>query len=649
MNASPPNQRESINYSQLGYLRVAATTPSLVIGDAAANAESILQQANDLAAQGVALAAFPELCLTGYSAEDLFFSEALLAETEKALQQLCACKLPLLLVGAPWRLGDGRLVNCAVAIGNQRVLGMVPKTFLPNYSEYYEQRWFVSGTHVNETEVSTTLGTFQVRVDQLFRLGEALVGAEICEDLWAPINPGTHAALAGANVVCNLSASNELISKADYRQDLVRMTSANNFCAYVYAGAGPMESTKDVVFGGHCLIAEAGQLLGQSKRFELAPQTLVRDVDLQRLQHDRGQNTTFAQMPRPRAYRIRPDNLTAPVLDTLRRDYPKQPFVPEDENEFAARAQEIMQIQATGLARRMLAAKTERLVIGLSGGLDSTLAFLVAKDALGKLDLPAENLHALTLPGPGTTTGTLTNAHRLAQTTGVSLQEISIEAAVAQHLADLSHGGAHDVVFENAQARERTQILFNHANQVGGIVVGTGDLSELALGWATFNADQMANYNVNASVPKTLMAYLVRWYAQHRAQAELAEVLQAVLETPISPELIPPENGEISQRTEDLVGPYELHDFFLYHWLRFGSSPTKIFALACHSFRDEYTAEVIKQWLAEFFRRFMTQQFKRTTLPPGPKVGSVSLSPRGDWRMPDEAAFAHLVAEVESL
>jgi NAD+ synthase (glutamine-hydrolysing) len=536
-----------------------------------------------------------------------------------------------------------------VAIGNQRVLGMVPKTFLPNYSEYYEQRWFVSGTHVNETEVSTTLGTFQVRVDQLFRLGEALVGAEICEDLWAPINPGTHAALAGANVVCNLSASNELISKADYRQDLVRMTSANNFCSYIYAGAGPMESTKDVVFGGHCLIAEAGQLLGQSKRFELAPQTLVRDIDLQRLQHDRGQNTTFAQMPRPRAYRIGPDNLTAPVLDTLRRDYPKQPFVPEDENEFAARAQEILQIQATGLARRMLAAKTERLVIGLSGGLDSTLAFLVAKDALGKLDLPAENLHALTLPGPGTTTGTLTNAHRLAQATGVSLQEISIEAAVAQHLTDLSHGGAHDVVFENAQARERTQILFNNANQVGGIVVGTGDLSELALGWATFNADQMANYNVNASVPKTLMAYLVRWYAQHRAQAELAEVLQAVLETPISPELIPPENGEISQRTEDLVGPYELHDFFLYHWLRFGSSPTKIFALACRSFRDEYTAEEIKQWLAEFFRRFMTQQFKRTTLPPGPKVGSVSLSPRGDWRMPDEAGFAHLVAEVESL
>ena len=455
--------------------------------------------------------------------------------------------------------------------------------------------------------------------------------------------------MAGANIVCNLSASNELISKADYREDLVRMTSAKSFCAYVYAGAGVMESTKDVVFGGHCLIAETGQLLAQNKRFEWSPQAVIGDVDLQRLQHDRGQNTTFAQMPRPRAYRIVQNDADLPALTTLHRQYSNQPFVPEDENEFSARAQEILQIQATGLARRMLAAKTERLVIGLSGGLDSTLAFLVAKDALGKLDLPAENLHALTLPGPGTTSGTLTNAHRLAQTSGVSLREISIEAAVEQHLTDLSHGGEHDVVFENAQARERTQILFNHANQVGGIVVGTGDLSELALGWATFNADQMANYNVNASVPKTLMAYLVRWYAQHRAQTDLAVVLQAVLDTPISPELIPPKNGEISQRTEDLVGPYELHDFFLYHWLRFGASPTKIFALACLSFQDQYAADVIQHWLAQFFRRFMTQQFKRTTLPPGPKVGSVSLSPRGDWRMPDEAEFAHLVAEVESL
>ena len=390
-------------------------------------------------------------------------------------------------------------------------------------------------------------------------------------------------------------------------------------------------------------------MLAESHRFEFAAQSLIADIDLQRLNHDRAQNSTFAQTLRPRSYRKVSIDRAQPSLEMLQRHYAKQPFVPEDEDEFAARAQEILLIQSTGLARRMLAAKVGRLVIGLSGGLDSTLAFLVAKDALTKLSLPANHLNALTLPGPGTTQGTLANAHRLAQYAGVSLQEIDINASVAQHLDDLEHEGAHDVVFENAQARERTQILFNFANKVGGIVVGTGDLSELALGWATFNADQMANYNVNASVPKTLMAYLVRWYAQHRAEPDLAAVLIDVLKTPVSPELIPPKDGEISQRTEEFVGPYELHDFFLYHWLRFGSSPTKIFHLACASFADNHEPDVIQHWLAQFFRRFMTQQFKRTTLPPGPKVGSVSLSPRGDWRMPDEAGFSQLVEEVESL
>ena len=638
-----------IDFRNLGYVRVCAATPTLTIGDAAANAETILAQADALADQGVSLAVFPELCLTGYSAEDLFFSEALLAQTRRALIQLQRTRVPLMAVGAPWRLADGRMVNCAVMIGNGRVLGMVPKSFLPNYSEFYEQRWFVSGAGVNETEVDPDLGTFHVRVDQLFELGDCCIGAEICEDLWAPISPGTHAALAGANIVCNLSASNELISKADYRRDLVRMTSASNFCGYVYASASALESTKDVVFGGHCLIAEAGQMLAESHRFEFAAQSLIADIDLQRLNHDRAQNSTFAQTLRPRSYRKVSIDRAQPSLEMLQRHYAKQPFVPEDEDEFAARAQEILLIQSTGLARRMLAAKVDRLVIGLSGGLDSTLAFLVAKDALTKLSLQANHLNALTLPGPGTTQGTLANAHRLAQYAGVSLQEIDINASVAQHLDDLEHEGAHDVVFENAQARERTQILFNFANKVGGIVVGTGDLSELALGWATFNADQMANYNVNASVPKTLMAYLVRWYAQHRAEPDLAAVLNDVLNTPISPELIPPQDGEISQRTEEFVGPYELHDFFLYHWLRFGASPTKIFHLACASFADNHEPDVIQHWLAQFFRRFMTQQFKRTTLPPGPKVGSVSLSPRGDWRMPDEAGFSQLVEEVESL
>lgn len=643
------NQALTVNYQDLGFLRVAAASPSLIIGDPTANAQSILEQANGLADNGVALGVFPELCLTGYSAEDLFFSEALLKQVRQALELLVDVRLPLMAVGIPWRLADGRLLNCAAMIGAGRVLGLVPKSFLPNYSEYYEQRWFVSGLGVNETEVDPQLGTFQVRIDQLFELGEALVATEICEDLWAPISPGVNAALAGASVICNLSASNELISKADYRRDLVRMTSAKSFCAYIYAGAGALESTKDVVFGGHCMIAEAGQLLRESQRFELGQQSVAADIDLQRLKHDRGQNTTFAQASRPRPYRRIVTESMLHALPTLQRYYSKQPFVPSDEHEFAARAQEILQIQSTGLARRMLAANTQHLVIGLSGGLDSTLAFLVAKDALTKLSLPSSHLYAVTLPGPGTSEGTRGNAHKLAQTTGVSLEEIGIGAAVSQHLKDLNHNGEHDVVFENAQARERTQILFNYANKVGGIVVGTGDLSELALGWATFNADQMANYNVNASVPKTLIAYLVRWYAKHRSGPDLAAVLTDVLSTPISPELIPPTGGEISQRTEDLVGPYELHDFFLYHWLRFGASPTKIFYLACDSFGGVYAAEVIAYWLGQFFRRFMTQQFKRTTLPPGPKVGSVSLSPRGDWRMPDEAGFTQLIAEVEAL
>ncbi len=635
-----------MDFSALGFIRVAAATPKLTIGDPIANAEEILGQTRALAQEHVSLGVFPELCLSGYSAEDLFFSDALLRDTRTAIQTLCRTKLPLIAVGAPWRLGDGRLLNCAVIIGAGRVLGMIPKSFLPNYSEYYEQRWFVSGTDINETEVDPDLGTFHIRVDQLFALGDCWVGAEICEDLWAPISAGTRAALAGADIVCNLSASNELISKAEYRRSLVTMTSASNFCGYVYASAGAWESTKDVVYGGHALIAEAGNLLAESPRFDLAAHTLIGEIDLTRLAHDRRLNSTFAQMPRQRPYRRVSADLSAMPLPDLKRQFSKQPFVPEDEDEFAARALEILQIQSTGLARRMLAAHCQRLVIGLSGGLDSTLAFLVAKDALAKLSLPPDHLVALTLPGPGTSALTLDNAHRLAQSTGVTLHEVSISAAVAQHLDDLEHDGAYDVVFENAQARERTQILFNYANKIGGIVVGTGDLSELALGWATFNADQMANYNVNASVPKTMMAYLVRWYAQHRAQTDLAAVLQDVLATPISPELIPPEDGEISQRTEDLVGPYELHDFFLYHWLRHGATPSKIFHLARISFDGLYTPRVIQQWMLQFFRRFMTQQFKRTTLPPGPKVGSVSLSPRGDWRMPDEAGFQHLLKEV---
>lgn len=642
----------SPDFNAHGFLRVAASTPVVSIADPMANAGAILAQLEDLTEQHVAVAVFPELCLSGYSAEDLFFTEKLLGDCRQALALLAErSQLPLCAVGIPWRLADGRLLNCAAVIGNGRVLGMVPKSVQPNYGEFYDQRWFVSGRDVNETEVTADLGSFQIRCDQLFDVDSHLVGVEICEDLWAPINPGSLAALAGAQVILNLSASNELISKADYRRDLVRMTSAKNLCGYVYASAGAHESTKDVVFGGHRMIAEAGQLIADSKRFSLQGDTLIADIDSQWLQHDRSQNTTFAQAERPSPYRIVTCSAKPPRLPELLRAHPRQPFVPTDEHELEARAAEIMQIQATGLARRLQAARSKALVIGLSGGLDSTLAFLVAVDALYKLELTTEHLYAITMPGPGTSAGTHTNAQELAQTADAQFIEIPIHAAVDQHLADLDHGGDFDVVFENAQARERTQILFNYANKVGGIVVGTGDLSELALGWCTFNADHMANYNVNASVPKTLIAYLVRWYAQHRASEhpQLAAVLTRVLDTPISPELIPPQGDEISQLTESLVGPYELHDYFLFHFLRHGSRPKKIFDLALCSFAGVYTESEITHWLKHFFQRFISQQFKRSTLPPGPKVGSVSLSPRGDWRMPDEAAATALLDEIDQL
>jgi len=639
-----------MDFAQLGFIRVAAASPEVAIGNPTANVVAIGALLHALNKQNVSVAAFPELCITGYTAEDLFFTEALLRDSEQALVELCAINpLPLTVVGLPWRLQDGRLLNCAAVIGANRLLGLVPKSVHPNYGEFYDLRWFVPGGAINETIVHSELGQFQVRTDQLFECAGHRVGVEICEDLWAPEAPGIKANLAGAEIVLNLSASNELISKADYRRDLVRMSSAKGICAYIYAGAGALESSKDIVFGGHCMVAENGMILTESDRFELHAHHITADIDSARLRHDRAQNITFAQAHRPRAYRVNHSAAPPRKLEKLARLFPKHPFVPEDEHEFDARAQEILSIQATGLARRMRAARCEQLVIGLSGGLDSTLAFLVCLDALTKLALPAANLAAITMPGPGTTAKTNDNAHRLTQASGATMEEIPIHAAVAQHLKDLRHDGAHDIVFENAQARERTQILFNYANKVGGIVVGTGDLSELALGWCTFNADHMASYNVNASVPKTMMAYLVRWYATHRTSDQLPAVLNDVLATPISPELIPPEDGEISQHTESIVGPYELHDYFLYHFLRGGASPSKIYALARMSFAGDYSDAEIKHWLQQFFQRFISQQFKRTTLPPGPKVGAVSLSPRGDWRMPDEACAEQILAEVDQL
>ena len=643
-----------MDYQEFGFLRVRALAPPVALADPAANADVVID-AVSRDADGAAIVLFPELTLTGYSAEDLFFTDLLLAEAKDALHRVASATADsgrIVVVGTPWQTSDGRLLNCGAVLAGGRILGLTPKIYQPNYAEFYEERWFASGAGVDLTE------PMPIRPDLLFDIGATEGGApgrhrfalELCEDLWAPKPPSADHALAGAELILNLSASNEIVAKADYRRDLVRMASARQICAYVYASSSPTESTKDIVFGGHLIAAENGRVVAESDRFDLAGSALTVDLDLDRLRHDRRHNATFGSAPRIGGYKSVATVVSPPPLRKLRDVPDPHPFVPDDEAEFDARAFEIMHIQTTGLARRLLSVGAPDMVIAISGGLDSTLAFLVCVETAAKLDAGPEHVHALTMPGPGTTELTLGSARQLAGATGVTLSEIPIDAAVRQHLDDLGHDGrTHDVVFENAQARERTQILFNYANQHGGVVVGTGDLSELALGWCTFNADHMAGYNVNASVPKTMMAYLVRWYARHRADDRLAAILERVLQTPISPELIPPDGAEISQKTEDLVGPYELHDFFLFHYLRNGFSPAKIDALARLAFADEYEPATIRRWLKTFFSRFFSQQFKRTTLPPGPKVGSVSLSPRGDWRMPDEASARTLLEAIDQL
>lgn len=637
----------AMDYKEFGFVRMAAVAPVVSLADPAANTRTHIEHIAALEAEAVSLALFPELSVTGYSCEDLFFNRDLLSASREALIHIArACTKLTAVVGVPWQLDDGRLLNCAAVLKDSRLVGLVPKIAHPNYGEFYDQRWFASGAGISIRGGDGLL----IDPQQLFQTDALTFGIEICEDLWSPEPPGIRHCLAGADVILNLSASNELVAKADYRRSLVRNASARGISGYLYASAGPTESSKDILFGGHLMAAENGVLLAQNDRFQLAGSELVAEFDIERLRHDRSQNSTFRGAPRPEGYSLKAigGQPQAPIR-TLQRSVDAHPFVPEDEGLFDARARDILAIQATGLARRMLAAGDGPLVIGLSGGLDSTLAFLVCLDALSRRSLPLDRLMPLTLPGPGTSERTLGSARKLAQAAGVRLKEISIADAVSQHLEDLDHDMETDVVFENAQARERTQILFNYANKVGGIVVGTGDLSELALGWCTYNADHMASYNVNASVPKTMMAYLVRWYGAHRAGEALRPVLEEVLDTPISPELIAPKNGAISQETESIIGPYELHDFFLYHFMRHGAGVKKIFALANLAFAGRYQPEEIQRWLRVFVSRFFSQQFKRTALPPGPKVGTVSLSPRGDWRMPDEIGAGTLLATVDAL
>jgi NAD+ synthase (glutamine-hydrolysing) len=639
-------------WGRFGFFRIATVAPPVHIADPAANALEMAAWATKADAAGASLVVFPELSLTGYTCEDLFLSSDLLDRSDSALASLAQSTASLeaaIVVGLPLRTDDGRRYNAAAVLHGGKVHGAVPKQHLPNNGEFYERRWFTPGSvrnnRYNDPVSITGLEPFELNALQVFSVGGVGVGIEICEDLWAPDPPSTALALAGALIIVNPSASNELVAKADYRRELVGQQSARTHTAYAYAGAGPTESTKDIVFGGHCLIVENGALLTETERFVLAGTMTLADVDVEKLANERSRNITWStttdEFGRQNDFVTVTESRRS--LPTLQREFATDPFVPDDPITVHERAREILAIQSTGLARRMMAARSERLVIGVSGGLDSTLALLVAVEACRRLDKPSSTILGITMPGPGTTGRTRSAATDLMTQLGIDQRTIPIGPAVALHLTDIGHGPElRDVTYENAQARERTQILFDIANQVKGIVVGTGDLSELALGWCTYNADHMANYGVNASVPKTLVRHLVRWYANQVATPEVADVLIEVLDTPVSPELLPPDaNGNIVQFTEDTIGPYELHDFFLWHWLRNGFSGPKVRALAIYAFAGErggnYDDATITKWLTVFLERFHRQQFKRTTLPPSPKVGSVSVSPRGDLRMPDEA------------
>ena len=635
-----------------GFIKACAVSPALRVADCSYNAQRTIEAMRRAAQDGCQLAVFPELGLTGYTCGDLFLQQPLQKAAEAALREILDASqtLELLaLVGVPVPV-NGKLYNCAAVVFRGKLLGLVPKSHIPNYGEFYEKRHFCAAP-AGMTELFFAGQHTRFGTKLLFRcetMPEFTLAAEICEDLWAPLPPSTAHALAGATVIANLSASDETVGKAEYRRALVSQQSARLLCAYLYADAGHGESTTDMVFSGHNLIAENGTLLSESRPF--AGGCACTELDLGRLLSERCRNTSFE--PAPDGYEI--VSFSLPVREVpLTRYISPTPFVPADDSARAERCELILQMQADGLARRMEHAHAKTAVIGISGGLDSCLALLVAVCAMKKLGRPMEDILAVTMPCFGTTKRTRSNAEILCQELGVQFREISIANTVRSHFADIGQSEtSFDVTFENGQARVRTLELMDLANRTGGLVVGTGDLSELALGWATYNGDHMSMYGVNAGVPKTLVRHLVQYEADIAASDALRTVLLDILDTPVSPELLPAkDNGEIAQKTEDLVGPYELHDFYLYHVLRFGFGPAKIFRLAKAAFagRSEYPDAVLYKWLRNFYWRFFAQQFKRSCLPDGPKVGSVTLSPRGDWRMPSDAAAALWLAELEQI
>ena len=632
-----------------GFVKVAAATPDIRVADVEFNTQNIINAMEEAQKNGAKILVFPELCVTGYTCSDLFDHSVLLKASRKALLEIAENtndKDMLVFVGAPLEV-NGKLYNVAAAMNQGEIIGFTTKTFLPNYGEFYEMRQFTPGPQtVREITFEGKKIPFGPQI--LFQaegMEELVVAAEICEDVWSPVPPSIQAALEGATVIVNCSASDETIGKDTYRRALISGQSARLISGYIYANAGEGESTTDLVFGGHNIIAENGTILKESSRYVNA--IIYSELDLQRITGERRKNTTFQPLDEETLVRV---PFTVEETKTfLTRTFPKKPFVPSDEQTRAQRCEEILTIQAMGLKKRLAHTNARTAVVGISGGLDSTLALLVTARAFDMLGRDKKDIIAVTMPCFGTTDRTYQNACEMSKKVGATLIEVPIADAVNVHFRDIGHDPEdHSVTYENCQARERTQVLMDIANKTWGMVIGTGDLSELALGWATYNGDHMSMYGVNASVPKTLVRHLVKYAADDTKDEALKNVLYDVLDTPVSPELLPPKDGDIAQKTEDLVGPYELHDFFLYFMLRFGYEPSKIFRIACMTFDGEYDKETIFKWLETFCRRFFSQQFKRSCLPDGPKVGTVALSPRGDWRMPSDACVAVWMKDLEA-
>lgn len=649
-------------WSQFGYFRVASASPEIVLANPTKNAEAINSLIREAYNAGVDAVLFPELCLTGYTCGDLFLQKTLVQSSMEALGLVTAYtknKSIFAIIGCVIVIDD-RLFNTSACIANGKVIGIVPKTFLPSTGEFYEERWFSSAEDLTQTEITLPFQTdpIPIGVDLLFQnktRPDLTFGIEICEDLWTNTPPSNNLTLAGANLIFNPSASPEIVGKADYRRSLVANQSARCLCAYAYASSGATESTSDLVYSGHCMLSENGRIIAENERFQFEDSLIMGDIDLQLLRHERLHNSSFSRTGHyAKNYRkiTFKTSIGKKSKGELLRERDPYPFVPRDPEHLDKNAEEIFNIQTTGLARRLRHVGCKNVVIGISGGLDSTLALLVTVQAFDRLGYDRKGIEAITMPGLGTTSRTKSNAEKLIDDLGLTKRVISIKAAVKKHFKDIGHPeDLHDVTYENSQARERTQILMDVANQVGGFVVGTGDLSESALGWCTFNGDHMSMYHVNSGVPKTLVQFLIKYVAENEFQqdSQTYTVLLDILNTPISPELLPTDaKGKIAQKTEDTIGPYELHDFFLFHMVRHGYEPNKILFLAENDFEGEYNKKTIKKWLTKFLWRFFNSQYKRNACPDGPKVGSVALSPRGDWRMPSDASVQAWIDSLEN-